>query len=774
MTAEPKQDTPAEEVEETKAEASKPASDAVETTPAEEKTEAEATTPTEEAAVEEAAVEEVVAEESTPAPVPATEPSEPETETPAVESETAVEPETAVEASEEVPNEEIAAAAAEAAEPEPDTGDEVDTNASADASVPGVDKRVMMNELFANLKTVKKADLPEEQIVDSQDSVAFRELLDRAVVDLDQQSLVEGRIISIGDREIFVDFGFKSEGIVSRSEFDVEDLPEVGATLELYLDRIDDNVGQAILSKRKADFMRVWEAVKAKYNSGETVEGTITRRIKGGMVVNILGIDAFLPGSQLDVRPIRDFDSYVGKSFDFKIVKVNEYRKNIVVSRKELLEESLKEQRRELLEKIEVGQVLEGRVKNITDFGVFVDLGGIDGLLHITDLSWGRVNHPSEVVNLDEEIMVKVIDYDTEKQRVSLGLKQLKPHPWENVLEKFPEGSTVDGKVVSLANYGAFVELTEGVEGLIHISEISWTQHIKHPSDVFKVGEMVQAQVLSVDAKDHKISLGVKQLQPDPWTVIEDKFVVGSIHTGTVRNLTQFGAFVELEEGIDGLVHISDMSWTSKVRHPKEILQKGDEVEVKILDVSQADRKISLGLKQAAEDPWPILKERFSVNSAQSGTVLKLLEKGIILSFEDTDVEGIIPLGAFRKRERQAILDQFEEGAVVEVKVVEIDPNEKKIIVSHESAIKDKQRAAIDEFIRGQDDTSDKLQVPEAVRERIRAAEEAANAETEKPKQTTKKTTKKKATAKKEESETPPEEAEPAKDTSSEEDSAEE
>ncbi|MBT7578516.1 MAG: S1 RNA-binding domain-containing protein, partial [Candidatus Marinimicrobia bacterium] len=449
-------------------------------------------------------------------------------------------------------------------------------------------------------------------------------------------------------------------------------------------------------------------------------------------VVNILGVDAFLPGSQLDVRPIRDFDAYVGKTFEFKIVKVNEFRKNIVVSRKELLEESLKEQRSKLLEEIEVGQILEGRIKNITDFGVFVDLGGIDGLLHITDLSWGRVNHPSEVVGLDEDIMVKVIDYDTVKQRVSLGLKQLKPHPWESVVAKYPEGTTVNGKVVSLANYGAFVELTAGVEGLVHISEISWTQHIKHPSDVFTVGDEIDAIVLSVDAENHKISLGVKQLQPDPWTTIEEKYLVGSVHEGTVRNLAQFGAFIELEEGIDGLVHISDLSWTSKVRHPKEIVNRGDKIMVKILDISQSERKISLGIKQAQENPWPELKDRFAVNTSHKGTVIKLLEKGVILSFPDTDVEGIISLGNFRKKERKEILDQFEVDAEVDVKVVEVDATEKKVVVSHASAIKDKERNDIDEFIRGQDQVSDKLEIPEAILSKIREAEEKPVAKAEK------------------------------------------
>ena len=723
MTKKQDMDAKVEAVEEATVEAtdvSTESQDAVETTPAEEAPE----TVAEEVVVEEA-------KEEIEAPAVAEEKVE------EVAAEVAPETiEVAEEVAEEVAPETVEVAEEVAEEVAPETVEVVEEPAKEEAAAKPVDvsggKRALMNDLFASIKVLKPGELPEDQEVSSKEAIAYQELLNHAVVDLDQQSLVKGRVISIGDKEIMVDFGFKSEGMVPRHEFEESELPEVGANIELFLERIEDKLGQAVLSKRKAVFMRVWENVKEKYADGETVEGMISRRIKGGMVVNILGVDAFLPGSQLDVRPIRDFDAYVGKSFEFKIVKVNEFRKNIVVSRKELLEESLKEQRSKLLEEIEVGQILEGRVKNITDFGVFVDLGGIDGLLHITDLSWGRVNHPSEVVGLDEDIMVKVIDYDTEKQRVSLGLKQLKPHPWESVVEKYPEGTTLRGKVVSLANYGAFIELTAGVEGLVHISEISWTQHIKHPSDVFSVGDEIDAIVLSVDAENHKISLGVKQLQPDPWTTIEEKYLVGSVHEGTVRNLAQFGAFIELEEGIDGLVHISDLSWTSKVRHPKEIVNRGDKISVKILDISQSERKISLGIKQAQENPWPELKGRFAINSAQKGTVIKLLEKGVILSFPDTDVEGIILLGSFRKNERKNILDQFEVDAEVEVKVIEVDATEKKVVVSHASAIKDKQRNEIDEFMRGQESVSDKLEIPESILNKIREAEESVEIKTEK------------------------------------------
>jgi small subunit ribosomal protein S1 len=427
---------------------------------------------------------------------------------------------------------------------------------------------------------------------------------------------------------------------------------------------------------------RLFASSNQDVEKGQIVEGTISRRIKGGMIVNVLGVEAFLPGSQLDVSPVSDYDSYVGKTFEFKIVKVDETGGKIVVSRKELFEESLKEQRSKLLEEIEVGQILEGRIKNITDYGAFVDLGGIDGLLHITDLSWGRVKHPSEVVSLDEDIMVKVIEYDTIKQRISLGLKQLTSHPWEGAVEKYPEGATVQGKVVSLANYGAFIELTEGIEGLVHISEVSWTQHIKHPSEVFSVGDEIDAIVLSVDTENHKISLGVKQLHPDPWTTLEEKYLVGSVYEGTVLNLAQFGAFVELEGGFDGLVHISDLSWTSNFHHPKEIINPGDKIMVKILDISQSERKISLGIKQVLENPWPELKDRFAVNSIHTGTVIKLLEKGVILSFPDTDVEGIISHGDFNEKEHKEVHDQFEIGAEIAVKIVGHSEDQKKIIVT--------------------------------------------------------------------------------------------
>ncbi|MCH8328623.1 MAG: 30S ribosomal protein S1, partial [Candidatus Marinimicrobia bacterium] len=441
---------------------------------------------------------------------------------------------------------------------------------------------------------LKAMEEPEKELRNE----ALEELISNSVGEIREDRVIKGRVIGSNDREVLVDIGFKSEGIVAREEFGAGGLPAIGDEITVYLVRMEDINGQTVLSKEKADFMGRWSELKEKEASGETVMGVISRRIKGGLIVDLGGVPAFLPGSQVDIRPVQDFDDYIGREFEFKIVKINESRKNIVLSRKELLEADMKEKRAELISGLEVGQVLEGRVKNLTDFGAFVDLGGLDGLLHITDLSWGRVQHPSEVVSLDEVITIKVIDFDPEKQRVSLGLKQLQPHPWDSVDTSFPSGSVITGKVVSMTNYGAFIELERGVEGLVHVSEMSWTKHIRHPSEMFTLGESIEAKILNVDLEERKISLGVKQLQPDPWDHIEERYEVDSIHEGVVRNLTQFGAFVELEEGVDGLIHVTDLSWTRNVRHPKECLDKGDKVKVRILDVSRENRRIALGLKQ--------------------------------------------------------------------------------------------------------------------------------------------------------------------------------
>ena len=496
--------------------------------------------------------------------------------------------------------------------------------------------------------------------------------------DIAQNQIITGRVIGQNEKEIIMDIGFKSEGIIPRSEFSGAEPPNLGDSIEVYLEKIEDKNGQTILSKEKAVWMKGWLKLMQIHKEEGTVNGTVTRRIKGGLVVDVDGIQAFLPGSQIDVRPVQDFDNFLGKEMEFKIVKINQLRKNVVLSRKALLYNTMKEQRESLFEEIEVGQIVEGVVKNITDFGVFVDLGGMDGLLHITDLSWGRVNHPSELTEVGETINVKIIDIDKDKLRISLGLKQLTPHPWENVEEKFPVGTKISGKVVSLTNYGAFVELETGVEGLVHISEMSWTRGVHRPDEVVQLGQEVEAQILSIDTEERKIALGFKQLLPDPWENVDEQYAVGSTLKGTVRNLTQFGAFVELEKGVDGLIHVSDLSWTKVVRHPKEILRKGEEVEAKILEVSQENHRIALGLKQASEDPWDDIITHFSVGKIVGGTVIRTLDKGIIVELE-MDVEGIIPADSQSEDERDPSL---KEGQEIQCEVVEVKPEDKKVILT--------------------------------------------------------------------------------------------
>jgi len=606
-----------------------------------------------------------------------------------------------------------------------------------------------------NYKTevVSSGPLSEEiRVIDIKDLHKIKEIkyqdqekvYESSLKNLSEEQRVIGSIVSISDNEIMMDVGFKSEGVILRDEFEEGETPKIGDQIEVFVDVLEDEEGQMRLSKRKADFMRVWERVRDVYNNNENIEGRITNRIKGGMVVDIMGIDAFLPGSQIDIRPVTDFDSYVGKTFEFKIVKLNDLRKNIVLSRKEILEESMKEKRDDLLSKIKIGDVLKGRVKNITDFGVFIDLGGLDGLLHITDLSWGRVNHPKEVVKIDDELTVKVIDYDPEKQRVSLGLKQLTPHPWEGVEERYPVGSVVKGKVVNIANYGVFVELEKGVEGLIHISEISWTQHIKHPSEVFGLGEEIEAKVLNIDTEERKISLGYKQLEPDPWQSIEQTYVPGSIHKGIVRNLTPYGVFVELQEGIDGFVHISDLSWVKKLRHPREMFKRGDEINVKIMEVSKENRRITLGVKQIEEDPWPMIQDLYAEGSIVTGEVAKITDKIIIVNLEH-EVEGIVPIGQIPKKDRKDLSKVIKIDDKLELKVLEVNKNDKRIILSREQAIPQEPKDEVEAYMMKQPSPVDKIEIPEEIREKIAVSEKVEpKAKAAKPKKVTKKATVKK------------------------------
>ena len=571
----------------------------------------------------------------------------------------------------------------------------------------------LSSELFKDVRQVTFDDLEENQeILDIPEEVQNR--YQSSLKEISENEIITGRIIGINEKDVLVDIGFKSEGIISRNEFDKTNLPEIGQKLEVYLEKIEDESGKTVLSKEKAEFLSRWKDLRDIHETGKIIKGHIIRRIKGGMVVDLGGVQAFLPGSQIDIRPIKDFDQYIDQDIDLRVVKFNEMRKNVVVSHKAIIEDSLAEQREELFSKLEVGSVLDGRVKNITDFGVFVDLGGIDGLLHITDISWGRVNHPSEIINLDDTLTVKIIDFDEEKRRVSLGLKQLTPHPWENIKTDYPEGSTVKGKVVSMTNYGAFIEIEPGIEGLIHVSEMSWTRHIKNPSEIYALSDIVEAKVLSIDPDQRKISLGAKQLLPDPWDEIEEKYIPGNSVKGKVINLTQFGAFIELEEGIDGLIHVSDLSWTKIVRHPKEILEKTQDLEVRILEVSRDNRRISLGLKQIEDDPWPELSKTFESGKEIEGEIVRILEKGIILSLQN-DVEGIVPFGRQVKKNKKSVISKYKIGEKINAVVMEIKPEDKKVILFVEELGGDKSTSKDDvqEFLDNQiGPVGEKIEIP--------------------------------------------------------------
>tara|TARA_Y100001935_G_scaffold174977_1_gene144646 strand:+ start:1034 stop:2962 length:1929 start_codon:yes stop_codon:yes gene_type:complete len=594
---------------------------------------------------------------------------------------------------------------------------QVNANASAPTATNVAENKDYLNPgLFDDVKVIDKSDLLENE-TDTKVSPELEDKYSNTFGYIAEHSLIAGRVVGMNERDVLIDIGFKSEGIIDRSEFSENDLPTIGDQVQVYLEFIEDASGNTILSKEKADFLRRWTELKDAFENEKIIKGKIIRRIKGGLIVDLGVVQAFLPGSQVDVRPIQDFDIYLDKEIEMKIVKFNESRKNIVVSHKIILEDSLKEQREALFKELEIGSIIEGRVKNITDFGVFVDLGGIDGLLHITDLSWGRVNHPSEVISINDNITVKVIEYDEDRKRVSLGLKQLAPHPWEEVDIKYPIGNTVKGKVVSLTNYGCFIELEPGVEGLIHVSEISWTKHIKNPSEVYNMGDEVDAKVLSIDTDDKKISLGVKQLQPDPWDEIEEKYMIGTVHKVVVQNLTQFGAFAELEEGIDGLIHVSDLSWTKVIKHPKEVVEKGDELEIKILEVSRDNRRISLGYKQLQDDPWPDLIEKYEAGNEASGEIIKILDKGIIIQLQD-NVEGIIPFGKMSKKDRRSLAGQYEVGANLSGIVMKVSSEDKKVVLYKEelagSSNRTNANAEVKEYLKKQQtNTGEKIEMPQ-------------------------------------------------------------
>jgi small subunit ribosomal protein S1 len=491
--------------------------------------------------------------------------------------------------------------------------------------------------------------------------------------------IVKSKVLRVTEAAVILDVGFKSEGSVPLDEF--KDRPKEGDEIEVFLEHLEDQEGAVVLSKKKADFMRVWEKIRVAHETDQPVEGTLVKKIKGGVVVSVMGVDAFLPGSQIALRRVPNIDELLGQSFEFKIIKLNKRRRNIVVSRRVILETERASKREHLMKDLQVNQVRKGVVKNITDFGAFIDLGGVDGLLHITDMSYGRVTHPSEVVSIGREVEVKILDIDWQRERISLGIKQLQLYPWKDVAEKYPVGTRVQGKVVSITNYGAFVELEPGIEGLVHISEMSWTRNVRHPSKIVSIGETIEAVVLKVDETEEKISLGMKQTEQDPWMQLPTRYPVGARVTGKVRNLTSFGAFVELEPGIDGLIHISDMSWTKRVQHPSEVVKKGDTVDVMVLNIDIDNKRISLGLKQAEEDPWLRIGEEYPVGTPIRGRVVRLMDKGAVADLGN-NLEGFIPISQLGKENIQAPGEAVQEGQVVDCQVLEVDPIHHRIVVA--------------------------------------------------------------------------------------------
>ncbi len=525
-----------------------------------------------------------------------------------------------------------------------------------------------------------RADLYDEEYSDDE----YEQLLsmyEGTMSQIVEGEIVKSKVLRVTDNAVILDVGFKSEGSVPLDEFKDPGSLKEGDEVEVFLEHLEDHEGAVVLSKKKADFMRVWEKIRVAYESDQPVEGTLTKKIKGGVVVNLMGVDAFLPGSQIALRRVPNIDDLLGQTYEFKIIKLNKRRRNIVVSRRVILEHERAHKREHLMKELEVGQVRKGVVKNVTDFGAFIDLGGVDGLLHITDMSYGRVSHPSEMVQIGHEVEVKILDIDWQRERISLGMKQLQSYPWKDVAQKYPVGSRVQGKVVSITNYGAFVELEPGIEGLVHISEMSWTRNVRHPSKIVSIGETIDAVVLKVDENEEKISLGMKQTEQDPWMVLPLKYPVGTRLEGKVRNLTSFGAFVEIEPGIDGLIHISDMSWTKRVQHPSEVVKKGDSVEVLILNIDAENKRISLGLKQAQEDPWLRIGETYPIGMELRGTVLRLMDKGVVVDVGN-DIEGFVPVSQLGKPDIQNPGDAVQEGQPVDMSVLEVDPIHHRIVLA--------------------------------------------------------------------------------------------
>ena len=531
---------------------------------------------------------------------------------------------------------------------------------------------------------------------------------DESLNTVKDKDVIEGTVIALNKREVVVNIGYKSDGIIPMSEFRYNPELKIGDTVEVFIENQEDKKGQLILSHKKARASRSWERINAALANDEIIKGFIKCRTKGGMIVDVFGIEAFLPGSQIDVKPIRDYDVYVGKTMEFKVVKINEEFKNVVISHKALIEAELEQQKREIISKLEKGQVLEGTVKNITSYGVFIDLGGVDGLIHITDLSWGRVTKPSEVVELDQKLNVVILDFDDEKKRIALGLKQLQPHPWDALDANLKVGDHVKGKVVVMADYGAFLEIAPGVEGLIHVSEMSWSQHLRSAQDFMKVGDEVEAVILTLDREDRKMSLGIKQLKNDPWENIEEKYPVGSRHTARVRNFTNFGVFVEIEEGVDGLIHISDLSWTKKIKHPSEFTQVGNDIEVEVLAIDKDNRRLSLGHKQLEENPWDVFETIFTVGSVHEGTIVEMLEKGAVVALP-YGVEGFAtPKHLVKEDGSQAKVDEK-----LNFKVIEFNKDAKRIILSHSRIFEDEAKTERNEARKARKAAGNKRQAEE-------------------------------------------------------------
>jgi len=526
--------------------------------------------------------------------------------------------------------------------------------------------------------------------VDEKNLLEFEELVSKTFIATDQEEVVEGIVVRITDRDVIVDINAKSEGVISLNEFRYNPNLKVGDKVEVLIDIREDKTGQLVLSHRKARTIKSWDRVISANETGEIVNGFVKCRTKGGMIVDVFGIEAFLPGSQIDVKPIRDYDVYVNKMMEFKVVKINHEFKNVVVSHKALIEADIEVQKKEIIGKLQKGQVLEGVVKNITSYGVFIDLGGVDGLIHITDLSWSRINHPSEVLELDQVLNVVILDFDDEKTRIQLGLKQLNAHPWDALNADLKVGDKVKGKVVVIADYGAFIEVAEGVEGLIHVSEMSWSTHLRSAQDFVKVGDIVEAQILTLDRDDRKMSMGIKQLSQDPWTDITAKYPVGSKHTGIVRNFTNFGIFVELEEGIDGLIYISDLSWTKKIKHPSEFVNVGEKLDVVVLELDVDGRKLSLGHKQTTANPWDQYEDSFAVGTIHSGEISEIVDKGATVEFGE-DIVAFIPTRHLEKEDGK----KLKKGETAEFKVIEFNKEFKRVVASHTAIFREEEEKAV-------------------------------------------------------------------------------